>query len=170
MELADFNETSHYLPILNSVLFIEIIFIYLATNYIIIKSNYLKLWYAKYHLSALIADVLIIMIVIILTRYLYPIFFNKFSLIKFIILALIIQIIHDYIFYLFFKNYPRGQNQMIDIFKDYANEVSYNAIIGDSLMIIFSCLIGYYYIQLNTNTNIIILIVFLYILQYLINK
>ena len=56
---------------------------------------------------------------------------------------------------------------MIDTFNDYAKEVSFFAIIGDSLMIISACILFYYLIKMDTNTNIIILIVSLYIMPYL---
>ena len=56
---------------------------------------------------------------------------------------------------------------MLDMFKDYANDVSYKGILADSGMIIMSCLIASYLVNKNTNTNIIVLISFLYLLQYL---
>ena len=58
-------------------------------------------------------------------------------------------------------------NKMIDTFKDYAKEVSYKAILADSGMMIMSCLIASYLVNKNTNTNIIVLISFLYLLPYL---
>ena len=78
-----------------------------------------------------------------------------------------VQIIHDILFYIFFSNIPRGVNKMIDTFKDYANDVSYKAILADSGMMIMSCLIASYLSNKNTNINIIVLISFLYLLPYL---
>ena len=64
-----------------------------------IKSSVLVEWYRKYNLSAVIADVLIIVIGIIITRFIYPyVFGGNFSLIKFIGLAVSIQIVHDILF------------------------------------------------------------------------
>jgi hypothetical protein len=93
--------------------------------------------------------------------------FDNYSLVNFIKLAIIIQITHDVLFYVFLKNIPRGVNKIIDIFKDYANEVSYKAILADSGMIIMSCLISSYLVNKNTNTNIIVLVSFIYLLPYL---
>ena len=56
---------------------------------------------------------------------------------------------------------------MLDTFKDYAKEVSYKAILGDSGMIIMSCIIAAFLANKNTNTNIIVLVSFLYVLPYL---
>jgi uncharacterized protein YacL len=133
----------------------------------VIKSQVLKQWYAQYNLSAVIADVLIILIGLIITRAIYYYIFDSFSIVKFVILAVIVQIIHDILFYVFFSNIPRGVNKMIDTFKDYANEVSYKAILADSGMMIMSCLVASYLVNKNTNINIIVLISFLYLLPYL---
>ena len=59
---------------------------------------------------------------------------------------------------------------MIDTFKSYAKEISYKAIIGDSLMIISACLLFNYLQKMDTNTNIIILIISMYLLPYILNN
>ena len=164
--IADYNNINDYLPLFNAVLITDLFVIFLL-NIMIIKSNVLRQWYLQYNLSAVIADVLIILIGLIITRAIYYHVFDTFSLLKFIILALVIQIIHDILFYFFCKNLPRGVNKMIDTFKDYGNEVSYKAILADSGMVIMSCLIASYLCNKNTNINIIVLISFLYLLPYL---
>ena len=80
---------------------------------------------------------------------------------------LILQITHDILFYIMITSIQKGSNKMIDVFKDYAEEMSYYAIIGDSIMIIASVLIASYLANLDVNTNIIILIVSLYLLQFI---
>ena len=121
----------------------------------------------KYNLSAVIADVLIILVGLIIVRAIYYFIFDKFSIIQFISLAVVVQILHDILFYLFFKNVPRGMNQMLDTFKDYANEVSYRAIFADSGMMIMASLIASYLASKSLNVNIIVLIIFVYLLPYL---
>ena len=164
--LADFSNINDYLPLFNAVLITDL-FVILLLNTRVIKSQVLKKWYLQYNLSAVIADVLIILIGLIITRAIYYYIFDSFSILKFIILAVIVQIIHDILFYVFFSSIPRGVNKMIDTFKDYASEASYKAILADSGMMIMSCLIAYYLVNKNTNTNIIVLILFLYLLPYL---
>jgi hypothetical protein len=127
----------------------------------------LKKWYSDYNLSAVVADVLIILLVLILTRFLYSYLFDTFSLVKFVGLAVVLQIIHDISFYLFVTSVPRGVNRMLDTFKDYGAEVSYKAILSDSGMMIMSSLIASYLVNQSTNTNIIVLITFTYLLPYL---
>jgi hypothetical protein len=164
--IADFNNINDYLPLLTSVLITDL-FVISLLNTQAIKSRVLRQWYSQYNLSAVIADVLIILIVLIITRAIYYYVFDSFSIGKFIMLAVILQITHDILFYVFFRNIPRGVNKMIDTFKDYANEISYKAIISDSGMMIMSCLIASYLVNKNTNTNIIVLISSLYLLPYL---
>jgi hypothetical protein len=164
--IANFNNMSDYLPLFNAVLITDL-FVILLLNTSVIKSQVLRKWYLQYNLSAVIADVLIILIGLIITRAIYYYIFDNFSLIKFIIIAVIVQIIHDILFYVFFSSVPRGVNKMLDTFKDYANEVSYKAILSDSGMIIMSCLIASYLVNKTPNTNIIVLISSLYLLPYL---
>ena len=164
--IANFNNVNDYLPLFNAVLITDL-FVILLLNIRVIKSNVLRKWYSQYNLSAVIADVLIIIIGLIITRAIYYYIFDTFSILKFIIIAVIVQITHDILFYIFFSNIHRGVNKMLDTFNDYANEVSYKAILSDSGMMIMSCLIASYLANKNTNTNIIVLISFVYLLPYL---
>ena len=164
--IGNFSNTSDYLPLFNAVLITDL-FVILLMNAKVINSQVLRTWYFQYNLSAVVCDVLIILIGLIITRAIYYYVFETFSLLKFTILAVIVQITHDILFYMFFKNVPRGVNQMIDTFKDYANELSYKAIFADSGMMIMSCVIASYLVNKNLNTNIIVLISFLYLLPYL---
>ena len=112
------------------------------------------------------ADVLIVLIGAIITRFFYPVLFSKFHIFLFILLGVIIQIIHDMLFYYFFMSVPRGVNKMLDTFKDYAKEVKGKAILGNSAMIIFSFAFGSMMKLYSLNMNIISLIVNLYYFPY----
>ena len=90
-DISNFNNVSDYLPILNGILFVETFTIFF-TLHSFLRSKTLSFWYQKFQLSAVLADVSIVFLVIILTRFLYPFFFSQFSLILFILLALFIQI------------------------------------------------------------------------------
>jgi uncharacterized membrane protein len=65
--ISNFNNVQDYLFILNGAIITDIIVILLLI-FGFIKSKVLKEWYTKYHINAVIADVLIIVIGIILTR------------------------------------------------------------------------------------------------------
>ena len=165
--ISDFNNTSDYIFIFNGVLLTDMIVISLLIAGII-KSKVLNVWYRNLNLSAVIADILIIFIGIILTRFLYPYFFKQYSLFKFIGLAICIQVIHDILFYKLSISIPRGKSQIMDIFKDYGKEVSYKAILSDSAMMISSILIASFLKGQTNNTNIILMIVLIYLFPYLI--
>lgn len=165
--IANFSNTSDYLPLFNGVLITDLLVI-LFLHLGLIPSAVLKEWYTRYNLSAVITDVLIILIGLVIARAIYYYFFDTFSILRFTFLAVVIQIIHDYLFYLFFSAVPRGVNQMIDTFKDYAKEVSYKAIVADSMMMISASLIGSYLAGTSWNTNLIVLIVSAYLVPYFI--
>jgi hypothetical protein len=164
--IANFEKTQDYLPLLNGVLVTDL-FVILLLNAKVINSHVLRKWYDSYNLSAIIADVLIIFIGLIIVRALYYNIFTHFSIFKFIALALIVQFVHDILFYAIFKSVPRGMNNMLDTFKDYANEVSYKAVLSDGGMIIMATLVGSYLAGRNLNFNIIFLILLLYLMPYL---
>ena len=169
-DISNFNNINDYLPILNGSLNADLIIIFLSYHNIF-KSYFLQKWYKKYQLSAVIADVLILVIGIILARLLYKYIFpsQSFNIWKFTGLAVSIQIIHDILFYWIFNSLPFGYNKMMDFFKDYAREVGIGAILGDSFMMIISCLLSSHFATYSLNSNIILLIVSLYFIPYMIN-
>jgi len=165
-DISKFNNIDDYLPILTAILIVDMIVMILSISNII-SSNYLKVWYQKFFLSAVLADVLVLFIVVIFARAIYYYIFDTFSITNFIIVMLALQITHDILFYIMISMIPRGANKMIDVFQDYAKELSYGAIIGDSIMVIAIGLIASYLANFEANTNIIILVVFLYLLQFI---
>jgi len=165
-DISKFENTQDYLPLLNGVLFTDL-FVILLSNTKVIDSQVLRKWYERYNISAVIADVLIIFIGLIIVRAIYYYIFTKFSIFKFIALALAVQFVHDILFYAFFKSVPRGMNRMLDTFKDYANEVSYKAVLADGGMMVMAVIVGSYLASKNLNINIIVLILLLYLLPYL---
>lgn len=167
-DISNFSNVNDYLPILNGCVSADLIIIFLLYHGLF-RSYYLQKWYKKYQLSAVIADVLILVIGIILARFFYKYFFTSFNIWKFTGLAVIIQIIHDILFYLFFRSVPSGYNAMLDFFKDYAKEVGIGAILGDSFMMIIASLLSSHFATYSVNGNIILLIVSLYLFPYMIN-
>ena len=165
--VSNFNDVNDYLYILNGVIITDLVIIALCLGGAI-PSKVLRQWYKDYTLSAVIADVLIIVIGIIIARFLYSIIFSKYSLFKFLLLVVLIQITHDLLFYYFVTSVPRGWSRILDTFKNYGKESGFKAILSDSLMMISSVLIACYLKSLSLNTNIIILISVIYLIPYLI--
>ena len=168
-DISHFERVSDYLPILNAALIVDLVFVLLTFNGAI-SSPILQKWYKKYQLSAVLADVLILVIGIILARALYPLVFPAgFSIWKFTGLAVLVQVLHDILFYQFFRHVPVGYNAMLDFFKEYAKQSGALAILGDSAMIVSVSLLASYLASRGLNTNILVLIVSAYLLPYLIN-
>lgn len=164
--ISNFNNVNDYLSIITGALIVDLVIISLAV-FNLIKSKTLKIWYNNYGLSAILADVLSIVIGIIIARYLYPFIFTEYSLVNFILLTVIIQITHDLLFSYLFYSIPRGNSGILDVFKDYGNEIGPTILLGDALMIISTIIISSYLTTLNNNNIIILLIVMLYITPYL---
>jgi len=166
-DISNFNNVNDYLPILNGCVNADLIILFLVFHGVF-KSFYLKKWYKKYQLNAVLADVLILVIGIILARFFYKYIFDSFNIWKFTGLAVCIQIIHDFLFYFLFKSLPLGYNAMLDFFKEYAKEVGVKAILGDSFMMIVACLFSSYFASFSVNANIITLVISMYFLPYMI--
>jgi uncharacterized protein YacL len=164
--ISHFNDTRDYLPILTAALIVDmIVLLRMVAGYIHIKS--LTQWYNKFGFMAVVADVLSIVIGVILARALYSLLFKEYSWIGFLALTCLIQLTHDLLFARFFYSVPRHKNRMLDVFKDYGNEVGVQILFVDALMMISTVLLGSFLATCSTNTNIIVLIVCMYILPYL---
>ena len=58
---------------------------------------------------------------------------------------------------------------MIDMFKDYAQEVSAGAVVGDSIMITMAVIFASLFTGCDNNTNIIIMIILVYLIPYVVH-
>lgn len=166
-DISNFFKTSDYLPILNGSLVADIIVLIIVYYTPFFNSRNLMKWYEKYRLSAVIADVFILIIGMVLARYVFYYFRLSWNMWKFVGVVLLIQIVHDILFYWFFSSIPRGTNKMLDLFKDYAREANVGAILGDSFMMIIATLLSSYYASLSVNSNMLIFIFSFYLIPYI---
>lgn len=168
MQLHNFYNTNSYLPILNGSILADLVILFIVYYTPYFDSFFLKKWYETYRLSAVIADVLILVIGFILTRAVFTYFNWSWNFYLFLAVILIIQIIHDILFALFFLTVPKGTNKMLDLFKSYSKEAGINAILGDSFMIIITVIFAYLFSMFSFNTNIIAIIILSYLIPYII--
>lgn len=165
-DISDFNNNSDLLYLFTAVTIVDLIVIYLARNNLL-GSN-LNIWYDKFGISAVILDIFIIIIVLIITRYIFFINNFSFSPLLFIIILVSIQLIHDYLFYAFvISPIPYGANDLIDVYKNYAKEGSFMALGADSAMVIASALIAMYLKSIPSSYSSSLLIVSIYLIPYL---
>ena len=167
----NFKDKFEYVPIITSNIYADLLIILITFSGIlgVGKSwKILKKWYKSYRLSAMLADILIGVIYILITRYLVYILKLKPDLFMFGVYAVIIQLIFDFLFYLFFNNLPRGSNDMLDFFKEWAKYAKLDALWGDSCLVIFAVIISAYLNTLSFDINIFLLILSLYLTPYII--
>jgi hypothetical protein len=102
----------------------------------------IDIWYNRFGLAAVGADVLSILIVIGVTRYFYT-YMGFTNPLYFIVCLLFFQIIHDVLFYVgVIQPLPAGHNAMIDVFKSYAQENGAVILLADSMMMVGTVVIG----------------------------
>jgi len=166
-DISNFNRLSDYLPILNAAILTDIGGIFLLLNKKI-ESKYLREWYKKYQLSAVIMDVLILVIGAVLARLIYPfVFSSEFSLLGLAGLAVIIQVTHDLLFAVGFNMIPRGKSEIADLFQDYGKEIGIWILVADAVMMISTIIFGSLFASLSLHTNILLLIGLVYLMPYL---
>ena len=91
--------------------------------------NSLTKWYAEFGIIAVISDCLVIILGILIAQMMFPTY-------PLVLSAIAVQIVHDVLFYLLvIRQVPKGQNKVIDLFKEYAAENSWKILAYDSFMI-----------------------------------
>jgi hypothetical protein len=92
----------------------------------------LKLWYDKFGLAAVSADVLSLMLGVLIATFIFPTAYG----LQLVFGAIFVQLLHDLFFYfVVIQGLPQGQNSMIDVFKAYASEGGWTILLADALMI-----------------------------------
>lgn len=164
----NFSDKSEYIPIITSNIYADLLIVFLTFSTILYNSKTLTSWYKKYRLSAMIADILIGILYILLARYIVHKYKLKVNLFTFTLLAILVQTILDYAFYLFFTSVPKGHNDMLDFFKNYAKEVKHNALLGDSILIVVGVVLSAYLNTKSFDFNIVSLLIAIYLVPYII--
>jgi hypothetical protein len=89
-------------------------------------------WYAQFGIVAVISDCLVIVLGILIAQFIVP----GGSTLVLAAVSIVVQLVHDYLFYiLVILGVPKGQNSMIDLFKEYSRENSWKILVADSTMI-----------------------------------
>lgn len=139
-DISDYHDLGDWGFLLTAAIAIEALVIAITRFFPAFSGKYLNLWYSRFRLSAILQDVLSVLIGFGIARYVYteyvypnydwnPIYFTG--------LAVVVQVIHDVLFYFgVIRQVPEGQNGMIDVFKKYAEAGSYKVIIGDSAIMV----------------------------------
>jgi hypothetical protein len=126
------NSVSDIVKLFFAVLSLDTSVLFL-NRYIDVGGKSLNKWYDKFGLVAVLSDVTIIVIGFLIANYIYPFIFGTYSLFPFLGVVVAVQAIHDVLFYFFvIKPFPKGHNQLMDVFKEYAAENGGKIIVGDA--------------------------------------
>ena len=119
-------------------------------------------WYEHFGILAVISDCLVITLGILLAK----MFFPQSPLLY---AAVAIQIAHDLLFYQFvIVPTPRGHNQIIDLFKEYAVENSWKVVAYDSLMVASTVLLAQQFATMKKSNVTFLGLLGAYALTYII--
>jgi uncharacterized protein YacL len=125
----------------------------------------IKKWYNKFGLVAVLSDVTSVIIGVMIAYFIVP---NATGL-TLGLYSVGVQIIHDVLYYLLIViQIPRGTNAVIDLMKDYAQEVSWGPIVADSAIMLST--VGIYTLLRGQSVEIIAFISFsaLYAITYVV--
>lgn len=151
------------LDILCAVAVVDFVTVALSKFFHLGKS--LDKWYAKFGMTAVLSDCLIIVLGILLALLIEP----KAGWFHLLMLALVIQIVHDIWFYFgVIQPIPRGHNEIIDLFKEYASENSWKIVVADSLMVASTVLLANQFSYVHDSTVVFIGLLATYGLTYII--
>lgn len=144
--MADLSDTKYFPQIITAVLIVDLLVIFLVRYFPGFWGSTINVWYDKFGLSAVISDVLVIVIGFLLAQYLYRRFFKPsagWNLGLFLALLVFIQVAHDLLFYFgVIQPIPKGHNAMMDVFKVYAERGGSKVVVADSAMMVGSALIA----------------------------
>jgi len=151
------------LSLLNAALLTDLIVILLSFS--ILETPALTLWYKEFGIGAVISDVLILVIGVLITHFIYPYLFSSYNLIYFIYLALLVQLTHDLLFG-FFVNRYQGNSPIFRVFKQYVKEIGARILLVDAVMIVSTVLLQKIFSM--SSHNHVWTVVLVYIVPYLV--
>ena len=144
-----YGETADLWYIFVAVLVVDVIILFMTRYFPETLGAALNRWYTSFGLSAVLADVLVIVAGFLLARYIYTNYVEpalaerSWSPWIFIGLLMLISVVHDFGFYKFVvQPMSRGTNAMIDLFKDYAESGGFKIVASDALMVGASALLA----------------------------
>lgn len=139
MDLSDYK---WFPQILVAVLIVDLIVIFLVRFFPGFWGSTINIWYDRFGLGAVIADVLVIVLGFMIAQFVYKNYLKPeygWNPLIFAALLVFIQVAHDMLFYLgVILPLPRGQNAMMDVFKDYAARGGVKVVVADTAMMLGS--------------------------------
>jgi hypothetical protein len=137
-DISDMYNLADWSYLLVAAIAVEVIVIAITRFVPSFSGKYLNLWYSRFKLNAILADVLSVLIGFGLAKYFYTEFIyptNDWNPLYFTGTAVGIQMIHDILFYFgVIKQLPEGKNGIIDVMRPYGDAGGPKLVLGDSLI------------------------------------
>jgi hypothetical protein len=141
--ITNYNQNGDWFYLVIAAIVIDFIGIVMA-KYNIILNNQVALneWYTRFGALAAASDITSVLIGIAAGRYIYG-FLALSGAAAFVACIVGFQLVHDIFFYLaVIKPLPKGENQMIDVFKSYAAENGALILVADALILLSTAGLG----------------------------
>lgn len=139
IDISEDDNPYDWIYITIAVIIVEICVIGLVRFYPDIFGKWVNIWYNRFKLSAVLADVIIILLGFAISRYIYSEYLYKtydWNPLYFTGTTMGVQLLHDILFYIgVIRPIPTGHNSMIDVFKEYAASGGAKILAADSMMV-----------------------------------
>ena len=147
-DISDYYNNSDILLLLFAIFFVDVFVLFLVRYFPVFFGKALNDWYTDFKFTAILSDVLIILLGFVIARYVYTTWIKpRYGWHPLLFLALLvgIQVVHDILFYLaIILPIPIGHNEVIDLFKKYSR-AGPKIIVGDAVLMVASALVAFYY-------------------------
>lgn len=141
-EQMDLSDYQYFPQILVAVLIVDLVVIFLVRYFPRFWGSTINIWYDKFGLSAVISDVLIIVLGFFLAQFVYRNYVKPrigWNPMVFAAVLVGVQVLHDLLFYFgVIRPIPKGHNAMMDVFKVYAERGGSKVVAADAAMMLGS--------------------------------
>ena len=147
-DISDYTNINDVFLIFFAILIVDVFVLFLVRYFPNFFGQALNDWYTNFKFTAILSDILIILIGFLIARYIYTTWIKPsygWNPLLFLALLVGIQIVHDILFYIaIILPIPIGRNEVIDLFKKYS-KAGPKIIGGDAVLMIMSALVAFYY-------------------------
>jgi len=141
-DISEYEEIYDWVYIFIGIIVTELALLFLVRLFPEFFGKCINVWYNRFKLEAVLADVFIIALGIGISRYIYTEFIypkHDWNALYFTGVAVFVQILHDLLFYIgVIQQVPKGHNAIIDMMKEYASNGGYYTILADSALMVSS--------------------------------
>jgi hypothetical protein len=170
--LSIVKEVEHLPYFLGAAILVNVLSIALARGYQV-GGKTLNDWYDSFGYEAITVDLAGLLLLFITgqaiyTQYVTPVY--GWNPLYFVIILVILQVLYDLaLYYGVINTVPKGQNEIIDLFKRYAEENGTTALARDALLMIGSVLCAFGLLSVPTEAATFLSLIAVYALPYVLN-